>query len=544
MIGSRLGSWILDRELGRGGMGRVFLAHHAADAAGAEPRLAAVKVLKPDRSAESDFLPRFQREVEVLRQLDHPGIVRLFESGSQDGLYFYAMEFVPGPNLETVRQTRGRLPWPVVLDLGLQIAPALKHAHDRGVIHRDLKPSNLLCVTAEPPEGGSLGPVKLTDFGVASLFASTHLTSTGFVVGTPEYLSPEQAAGKPVTRRSDLYSLGAVLYTLLTGRTVFEGEGVDLLHKHLYGQVERPIRLVPDLPPELDTLICQMLDKDPSRRPADGAVLHRRLDSLRRKMERKAAGGPDDTPATPAQTVPAGAEAGSRTGPATLMSRLMRRELERQNQGGPVKQFFNRPWVIIPLFLLTLGLIVWSFWPASAEGLYRRAAARMASENPDDWERAGELLDRLEKMPDHPHAEEVAQFRRQLAEHEAAQAEARKARQAGPMGEAEWFYQLGLRQRQQGNEKAARQTWQALIDAFDDVPAEAAWVKLARKRLEEADAGPRPRVPRKWEPVRQALRKARELREEGKNAEADAIRKAVEQLYRDEPGALELLKEE
>ena len=105
--------------------------------------------------------------------------------------------------------------------------------------------------------------MKLTDFGVASLFAGTHLTKTGNVVGTAEYLSPEQALGKPVTRRSDLYSLGAVLYRLLTGRTPFEGTVVDLLHKHVYAQFERPMRLAPDIPLDLDALIVQMLDKDP-----------------------------------------------------------------------------------------------------------------------------------------------------------------------------------------------------------------------------------------------------------------------------------------
>jgi hypothetical protein len=112
------------------------------------------------------------------------------------------------------------------------------------------------------------------------------------------------------------------------------------------------------------------------------------------------------------------------------------------------------------------------------------------------------------------------------------------------MGEAEWFYQLGLRQRQQGNEKAARQTWQKLVDAFGDVPGEEPWVKLARKRLDEAKDNPRPDVKRNLQPAREALRKAKELRAEGKNAEADAIRKAVEELYKDEPGTLESLKDE
>ena len=144
MIGSRLGSWIIDKELGRGGMGCVYQAH-AADANGAGPRLAAVKVLAVELAAEPGFLQRFQREIEILRKLDHPNIVHFYESGQQDLHYFFAMEYVDGVSYQTLLNERGRLPWPEVLDLALQIAPALKHAHDRGVDPgRDLKPSNLL----------------------------------------------------------------------------------------------------------------------------------------------------------------------------------------------------------------------------------------------------------------------------------------------------------------------------------------------------------------------------------------------------------------
>ena len=237
MIGARLGGWILDSELGRGGMARVFLAHAEA----APSSLAAVKVLPAELAVDTAFPARFQREIDILRQLDHPNIVRFLESGVHEGCSFFAMEYIDGPNVETLLQEHGRLPWPEVLDLAMQIAPALKHAHDRGIIHRDLKPANLLIALRHFASPGSLGQVKLTDFGVASLFAGTHLTKTGNVVGTAEYLSPEQALGKPVTRRSDLYSLGAVLYRLLTGRTPFEGTVVDLLHKHVYAQFERPM---------------------------------------------------------------------------------------------------------------------------------------------------------------------------------------------------------------------------------------------------------------------------------------------------------------
>ncbi len=174
MIGARLGPWILDSEIGRGGMAVVYLAHADPPPAG-EPRVAAVKVLAAELAAEQGFVLRFEREIDIVRRLDHPHIVRFFESGVSDGRPWFAMEYVDGPSFDAVLEERGRMPWREVLDLACQIAPALKHAHDRGVVHRDLKPSNLL----RAPGPTAAGVVKLSDFGVASLFASRHLTVTG-----------------------------------------------------------------------------------------------------------------------------------------------------------------------------------------------------------------------------------------------------------------------------------------------------------------------------------------------------------------------------
>jgi hypothetical protein len=556
MIGARIGSWILDKELGRGGMGCVYLAHRDSTKV-VETEQAAIKILAPELAIDSGFLARFQREIDILRQLDHPHIVRFLESGQQDGRHYLVMEYVPGPSFETVLIQRGRLPWMEVLELAWQIAPALKHAHDRGVIHRDLKPSNLLQVQERAGGVGNGGHsvayasglsssgvlVKLTDFGIASLFASPHLTVTGGIVGTAEYLSPEQAAGKPVTRRSDLYSLGVVLYTLLTGRTPFQGDPLDLLHKHRFAQFDRPIRLVPEIPHELDAIVCELLEKDPGRRPADAMVLFRRLDSFKRKLAYQATHGN-------ARTVEyvmgqsATHPRGNVEGPATLMSRLMRQELERERVGGLFWQFFNRPWVLLGLLILTVALIVWSFRPLSEEKMFQHGAALMQSPEPADWETAwdnylGPLLD---KHPDTPFRAEVEKFRIRYEASKAARKAKLAARWAGPVSEAQWFYQEGLRRCQQGDEAGARRTWKLLVRAFQDVPSEEPWVRLAEQELEKL--GTKPPPDRQWEPVRQALQRAHQLREQGHDKEAAAIVDALKALYRGDRQAEALLKGE
>src|SRR5437868_9257726 len=170
MIGDRLGKWVIFQELGRGGMGRVFLAQEELTG-----RQAALKVLAGELAQEVGFLQRFQREIDTLSKLEHPNIVRFYEAGFENGLYFYAMEYVEGQNLEQLLEVQGKLPWSEVLDIALQVTPAIRHVHDHGIIHRDLKPSNLI--------RSSDGKIKLTDFGIAKVFASTHLTATAGIAG-------------------------------------------------------------------------------------------------------------------------------------------------------------------------------------------------------------------------------------------------------------------------------------------------------------------------------------------------------------------------
>src|SRR5262245_61428126 len=153
MIGNRLGLWLISSALGRGAIGRTYPSERSADAP-SEPAVAAVKVLSAELANDPVFVERFQREIAALKQLAHPNIVRFYDAGSADGHFYYAMEFVDGPDYQAILADRGRLPWMEVLTLAQQVVPALKHAHDRGIIHRDLKPSNLLRAAATTREAG------------------------------------------------------------------------------------------------------------------------------------------------------------------------------------------------------------------------------------------------------------------------------------------------------------------------------------------------------------------------------------------------------
>ncbi len=533
MIGVRLGPWVIDGELGRGGMGTVYRAR-AEPAPPDGPQVAALKVLAAELALDPGFRQRFQREIDILRELDHPNVVRFLGSGEDGGRFYFAMELVDGPGFDALLEERGKIPWPEVLDLALQVTLALRHAHDRGVIHRDLKPSNLLRATFAS-EDYPFGVVKLTDFGIASLFASPHLTVPGGVVGTAEYLSPEQAAGKPVTKRSDLYSLGAVLYTLLTGRNPFRGDVPTLLHQHRFGQFDRPARLVPELPADIDEVVCELLEKDPARRPGDAGSLARRLESIRRKMERVAANAaaPGSLPVLDA----------SPEGSATLMSRLMRAELDRQNRGGPIRRFLNRPAVLATLFVLCVGIIVWTFWPKSAAYLYEKGSALMASEDPDDWARAwNDYLEPLSKRyPDNPYQSDLARFHARYQGYLDERSAARAARLAGPMTEAQWFFYDGLRRRQVGDEAGARRVWRQLVEAFGPVRSERPWVRKAQQELDRI-AGEET-VERHLTPVVEAAAKSEELRRAGKADEADAVAQSLRELYCGDKAVGPILKE-
>src|SRR5688500_4985007 len=267
------GRYELHRRLGRGGMAEVFLARDLQ-----LDRPVAVKVLFPEFANDPAFVARFRREAQAAANLNHPNIVSVFDWGQEHGTYFIVMEYVDGRTLAEILRADGPLPPERAVDVATDVAAALGAAHAAGVLHRDIKPGNILVAPS--------GRVKVADWGIGRAMdaaAEENLTQTGAVMGTATYFSPEQAQGLSLDPRSDLYSLGVVLYESLTGKPPFQGDRpVAIAYKHVQEQPRPPRSLNLDVPPELEAIVLQLLAKDPANRYASADALR---DDLRRYRE-------------------------------------------------------------------------------------------------------------------------------------------------------------------------------------------------------------------------------------------------------------------
>jgi len=258
-------------RLGSGGMADVYLAQDQLLG-----RDVAVKVLHHHFAEDHEFVERFRREASSAAALSHPNIVGIFDRGEWNGTYYIAMEYVAGRSLKTIVREQGPLEPALAIDIVIQILRAARSAHRRGVIHRDLKPHNVIL--------DEEGRARVTDFGIARAGASD-MTLTGSIMGTAQYLSPEQAQGFAVSATSDLYSVGVILYELLTGVVPFEGEtAVAIAFKQVSAEPRPPSELNPALPQSLDAVVLRALAKDPAQRYADAdeliAALQRERDAL------------------------------------------------------------------------------------------------------------------------------------------------------------------------------------------------------------------------------------------------------------------------
>lgn len=262
----RIGGFLLQRRLGTGGMGIVWLARQES-----LDRPVALKLLSPRLARDAAFVARFQAEARAAAALSHPNVVVVYDVGSADGQHFLAMEFMAGGSLEDDLTSEGPLPWRDAVQALRDCAEGLVYAEERGIVHRDVKPDNLMRTNA--------GAVKLADLGLATSTGSE--TGDGRILGTPHFLAPEQAKGGAPDHRSDLYSLGATAYRLLTARNPFQGKtSRDIVRAHLTEDPLPPSAHVSGLPPELDAIVLSMLAKDPEDRPQTAAQVSAQLGAL------------------------------------------------------------------------------------------------------------------------------------------------------------------------------------------------------------------------------------------------------------------------
>jgi len=290
----------LDEKVGVGGMGAVYRARHLL-----MDRRVALKIVRPEVLTEHNSVRRFHREAKHSCRLDHPNCVRVTDFGAaDDGLLYLVMEFLDGKTVGEEIYYDGPLSAPRIARIGAQVARALHHAHGLGIIHRDLKPDNVMLLRKD----GDPDAVKVLDFGLAKLLEREDgdltvtnpslgsLTEAGIVFGTPEYMSPEQASGNPLDPRTDLYSLGVVMYQMATGHLPFKGDTfMAILTQHVTTQPVPPARRRPDLgiPLELDRVIMHCLEKDPADRPADAKILSDTLQSLAGSLPTRSARVPE-----------------------------------------------------------------------------------------------------------------------------------------------------------------------------------------------------------------------------------------------------------
>jgi len=349
----------LEEQVGQGGMALVFQAHDAL-----LNRRVAVKIMRPDLTRDPQFRERFRQEAEAAAPLSHPHLAGVYDFGEEEGLLFIVMEYLPPRTLKDLMRERGRLPVGIALEIGIQICDGLKYAHAHGIVHRDIKPQNVLFT----PDGH----VKITDFGIARALSAPGLTATGEVLGSVHYLSPEQARGERVTERSDVYSLGVVLYEALTGQVPFDADNpVAIALKHVQETPPPVTSLNPEVPPALAYVINKAMKKDPAARYANAQEMQAELIKVR------------EGHSVVAPT--------AREGATTVMERRALSEATRVQAGPPVRTREPEPpppspplispltWLVLFVTLAAVGLFAYYVLSHGGGGLSPRAQVEVPS---------------------------------------------------------------------------------------------------------------------------------------------------------------------
>jgi serine/threonine-protein kinase len=376
LVGKKFGPFTVEDELGSGAMGTVYLAKMER-----KGKLipVALKMVSMALLGDEKTIARFEREANILKQLRHPHIVRLYGTGKFNKTPFIVMEYVEGESLDHVLARRGRMSCEEALALGLNLCEALQHAHEKGIIHRDLKPANLILA-----KGTFL---KLTDFGIAKDTDVTALTGANSTLGTASYMSPEQCRGeRNITNRSDLYSLGVVFYELITGKKPFYAENsMEMFLKHVNEVPLRPTRYIPDLPVWVDNLIMFLLEKKPESRPVDAATVGKMIADIQQKVQDQQSAGVE---AASARRVDRKLHEGATTDADRDAALVLRgKSKKRKKKELEKKAEKKKAWLAIGgiagIVLLLGGLAYLQFRPDSLPKAYAKVEAAPADDKLD-----------------------------------------------------------------------------------------------------------------------------------------------------------------
>ena len=499
LVGQTIGSgsyrFEIEQELGSGAMGTVYRAKFHRDG---KNNPVALKIVALGLLGNEGAMARFEREANILKQLKHEHIVRLYATGTYRKTPFIAMEFIDGEALDRVLARRGRLTWEEVVAYGKQLCKALQYAHEKGIIHRDLKPSNLMI--------NHDGILKLTDFGIAKDTDVTALTGQNSTIGTAAYMSPEQCKGdKNLTNKSDLYSLGIVFYELLTGKKPFYADTtVDMFLKHVNEPAPRIGKQVNELPAKLETLVLQLMEKEKDERPTDAAWVLRMLEEIEEDaFARKSAGLVAAT--SRRQNRPRNLDGSRLDETDREAARALRGKKKKKKKDADVP-LLERTWVkatgLVVALLLVIGGAYYALKPASPESL----AARVESADSPEAkiEAAEKYLDRYGENPGELTDRAAAAFRDgHVALREKQLATRRRSNIMKPFeNDDPDAYKVAweaVEFEEKGSLALAEQHWRRVKEKFpeegklpfalkEDVLAKARWGWLADKRLADIHA--------------------------------------------------------
>jgi hypothetical protein len=458
MTGTRIGNWVLGVEVGRGPLGVTYRAN-------ANGETVAVRLLSPEAVREPG---KIGGELLALRRLAHPNLAGFLEAGVHAGQAYVVRAWAEGLDLATfVKANLAADSWrEFALPLAVQLARALNHGHRRSLLHRRVTPGNVIV--------SPTGQVTVTDFGLGKFIPVAPLALSPDPWAGLAFLPPELFTGKPFTRKSDLYSLGAILYAAVTGRPPYTAASpAEYLHKHCYVLPDRPSSFVPKLPAEFDDLICALLAKDPTRRPAAAAEVLDELDRIRGKLERKG------------DRVPWPADPGDTSLHAPLSETAIAESQGEQPAHDRPRPLFARPWLVLPLLLAVVAAILVVLFrpgPTAAE-YYERATALLATGNPDDADTAwDDCLEPLQRKYPGAYADEIAALRnRRTTGRDLIKAldQGQKARFGG---ESERLYYRGLALARVGEFAEAKQIWESIRTVTDGGDR---WADAANRALQE-----------------------------------------------------------